>query len=189
MLAKVGVIHGRFQPLHHGHMEYLLAGKSRCEYLVVGIANPDTELTADNPVNPARSLPLSNPFTYYERFLMLRDALLDAGVKRDEFDIMPFPINHPHLLYYYVPMDALFFVTIYDDWGCDKVRVLQSLNLQVDVMWERKMSERITSGVEVRKLIASGDDKWERLIPQAVAKIIKERGLDIRIRQMTGSGV
>lgn len=26
-MDKVGVIHGRFQMLHNGHMEYLLAGK------------------------------------------------------------------------------------------------------------------------------------------------------------------
>jgi len=186
MLAKVGVIHGRFQPLHLGHMEYLLAGKSRCEHLVVGISNPDPELTAENPNNPTRSLPFSNPFTYYERLLMIRDALLDAGVERHEFEIVPFPINYPHLLYYYVPMDALFFVTIYDEWGRDKLRVLQSLNLKVDVMWERKMSERITSGTEIRKLIANGDDRWQRLVPSAVAKIIKERSLDERIRRTVG---
>ncbi len=182
MIVKVGVIHGRFHPPHHGHLEYLLAGKSRCEFLFVGIANPDPELTADNRTNPSRSLPLSNPFTYFERYLMLRDALLEAGVKRDEFDIVPFPINHPQLIRYYVPMDALFFATIYDDWGRDKVKVLQSLNVQVDVMWERKMSERITSGTEIRGLIAAGGN-WEHLVPKAVAKIIKDRELDKRIRE------
>jgi len=83
-------------------------------------------------------------------------------------------------------MDALFFVTIYDEWGRDKLRVLQSLNLKVDVMWERKMSERITSGTEIRKLIANGDDRWQRLVPSAVAKIIKERSLDERIRRTVG---
>ena len=41
MLDPIGVIHGRFQMLHHGHMEYLLAGKKRCQRLIIGISNPD----------------------------------------------------------------------------------------------------------------------------------------------------
>ena len=36
---KTGVIHGRFQGLHNGHMEYLLTAKKRCDFLVIGITN------------------------------------------------------------------------------------------------------------------------------------------------------
>ena len=39
-MDKVGVIHGRFQLLHNDHMKYLLAGKQRCEHLIIGICNP-----------------------------------------------------------------------------------------------------------------------------------------------------
>ena len=45
MLDPIGVIHGRFQMLHHGHMEYLLAGKKRCQRLIIGISNPDEGCT------------------------------------------------------------------------------------------------------------------------------------------------
>lgn len=182
MLEKYGVIHGRFQPLHHGHMEYLLAGKSRCEFLFIGITNPDPALTSENTTHPSRSLPLSNPFTYFERLLMLRDALVENGVKREEFEVVPFPINYPNLIRYYVPMDALFFVTVYDEWGWDKVRVLQSLNVRFDIMWERDMSERFTTGTEVRNLIVA-NEKWEHLVPKAVEAVIKGKHLDKRLRE------
>ena len=43
-MHKIGVIHGRFQLLHNDHLKYLLAGKKRCEHLVVGITNPDPAL-------------------------------------------------------------------------------------------------------------------------------------------------
>ena len=33
----LGVVMGRFQGLHLGHMEYLLAGAQRCEHLLVGV--------------------------------------------------------------------------------------------------------------------------------------------------------
>ncbi len=46
--ATFGVIHGRFQILHNDHMRYLLAGKERCEHLVVGITNPDPTLVRED---------------------------------------------------------------------------------------------------------------------------------------------
>jgi len=183
--VRIGVIHGRFQPPHLGHMEYLLAGKSRCQFLLVGIANPDPGLTANDSANPSRSLPSSNPFTYYERLLMVRDSLLGAGVSREEFEIVPFPVNYPQLIRYYVPMDARFFLTIYDEWGRAKLEMLRSLGVEVDVMWERSMPDRFTTSTEVRRLMAAGGT-WEHLVPLAVARIIHELGLDKRIREGGG---
>lgn len=182
-ISGIGVIHGRFQPLHLGHMEYLLAGKNRCQFLVVGITNPDPTLMKDHPANPARSRSSSNPFTYYERMLMIRDSLLESGVSRQEFEVAPFPINNPELIKFYVPLRARFFVTVYDDWGRAKVEVLRSLGLDVEVMWERSMCTRVTTGTEVRKLIASAM-KWEHLVPPAVARIIHSLELDRRLRDM-----
>ena len=42
--AAVGVIHGRFQMLHNDHLKYLLAGKSRCDHLVIGITNAEPNM-------------------------------------------------------------------------------------------------------------------------------------------------
>lgn len=180
-IVPIGVIHGRFQPIHLGHMEYLLAGKSRCKFLLIGITNPDPNMTAEHPTNPKRSLPSSNPFTYYERLIMIRESLLEAGVERKEFDIVPFPINYPEKLKYYVPLDASFFSTIYDDWGRSKVETLRTIGLKVEVMWERSMSTRVTSGTEVRRLIKTGD-KYQHLVPAAVVRIIKELCLEEKVR-------
>jgi len=33
------MVHGRFQPLHCGHLQYVLVAFARCEHLIVGIAN------------------------------------------------------------------------------------------------------------------------------------------------------
>ena len=184
-IVPIGVIHGRFQPLHIGHMEYLLAGKQRCEFLLIGITNPDPTLTTQHPANPLRSLPSSNPFTYYERLIMVRESLFEVGIARNQFDIVPFPINCPEILEYYVPMNACFFMTSYDEWGRAKLEVLRSLGLDVEVMWERSMSDRLTTGTEVRKLIATGG-KWQPLVPPAVARIIQKFSLDRRISESRG---
>ena len=181
MKYETGVIHGRFQALHEGHMEYLLAGKSRCEFLFIGITNSDPHLTSENGHDLNRSTVLANPFTYYERLEMLRDAMLENGIERNAFEIVPFPINFPELIRYYVPLDAVFFVTIYDEWGKHKLETLMNMGLRTEVMWERSVSERLTSGSEIRNLIATNKE-WEHLVPKSVAKYIKEKHLSERLR-------
>ncbi|HEY0933279.1 MAG TPA: adenylyltransferase/cytidyltransferase family protein [Trebonia sp.] len=167
----VAVIHGRFQPLHWGHLEYLLAGANRAELLVVGITNPDPEMTADEPADPARGRPESNPFTYYQRYLMVEGALRDAGIPADSLRIVPFPHSFPDRLRYYAPADAVYLLTVYDEWGNTKVDRFQGLGLVTEVMWRR--TEKPISGSRVRAAIAGGED-WAELVPPAVRRVIKE---------------
>lgn len=179
----IGVIHGRFQMLHKGHMEYLMAGRQRCEHLIIGIANPDTYLTKYNTASPHRSNPSANPLTYFERFQMLQGALQEYNVRTSEFDIVPFPINYPELLFSYVPADAKYYITIYDEWGEAKKEILENLGCDVDVMWRRTPEERFTTGTEVRRRICTGEP-WEELVPEYVYRYTLEHGLDSRIREM-----
>lgn len=180
---KVGVIHGRFQILHYGHLEYLLEGKKRCDFLYIGITNPDPSLTKAEETNSSRSLEISNPLMYFERAIIIRNALLEANIQREEFEIVPFPINYPDLIKYYVPLDATFFITIYDNWGNHKQKVLEQMGLKVDVMWIRNMSERFTSGTEVRELMRTGK-KWDHLVPPSVASFINNNNILNRIKNL-----
>ena len=186
--TKVGVIHGRFQGLHYGHMEYLLEGKKRCEFLFIGITNPDPGLTYENSADLNRSKPEENPFTYFERMIMLRDAMIEAGIDRNEFEIVPFPINLPELIKFYVPLDALFFITIYDDWGKYKLETIKALGVKTQLMWTRTLDERFTTGKDVRRLIAM-NEPWEHLIPASTSNYIKNNKLDLRIRKLKNGNV
>lgn len=179
--APVGVIHGRFQPVHNGHMKYLLGGKQRCEHLIVGITNPDPSLSRSHPANTQRSEERANPFTFYERAVILRQSLCEAGLELAEFSIAPFPVTQPELIRYYVPLDALFFLTIYDDWGRAKLQTLQSLGLSVDVMWTEPNRDATPSSTDVRNRMAEGQP-WEHLVPPAAVRVIKAMGLDRRVR-------
>ena len=176
-VVEAGVIHGRFQPPHLGHMEYLLAGKSRCAFLYVGISVPDPRYMPERNHPGHRGLSSANPFTYYERLHMLRAALLDEGVQPAEFEIVPFPVDFPEYLEHYVPMDSRFFVTIYDDWGREKAALFRSMGLEVEVMWERPMKDRLTTGTEIRALMAAGRS-WEHLVPPGVSSYIRKKDLE-----------
>jgi cytidyltransferase-like protein len=175
----VAVIHGRFQPLHLGHLEYLLAGADRCETLVVGLTNPDPSQVVDEPTDPDRGRADANPWTYYERYLMVESALAEAGASCRRIRIVPFPHSFPERLRHYAPPDARYLLTIYDDWGQSKLDRLRALGLATDVMWRR--TEKPISGRLVRQAIARDED-WESLVPPAVATVIKEGGVDGRIR-------
>lgn len=186
LLASCGVIHGRFQILHLDHLRYLLAGKALCEHLVVGITNPEPDLSAYDETDPSRSDPLANPLTYYERLVMVRLALQSSGVSPDEFTIVPFPVNFPDRYRHYVPMDAVFFLTIYDDWGRKKLAMFQALGLKTHVLWEKPPHEKGLRASDVRRRIRE-NLPWEHLVPPSTAQLVHAWNLPERLRSMNAS--
>ena len=182
-MIDTGVIHGRFQVLHNDHLRYLLAGKSRCRHLVVGITNPDPSLTLLDPADPDRHELHANPLTYYERYVMVRAVLTEAGLEDADLSVVPFPINLPEQYKSYVPLDGTFFLTIYDEWGRRKKEMFESMGLRVEVLWERPLKEKGLSGGEIRAQMARGDE-WEQMVPPAVRGLMHAWGIPTRIRKL-----
>lgn len=182
-MENIGVIHGRFQVLHNDHLRYLLAGAGKCRHLVVGITNPDPELTRDDPADPERSDPAANPLTYWERYTMIRAALTASGIREADLSVVPLPINLPERFRFYVPMDALFFLTIYDDWGRRKRDRFRELGLRTHVLWELPPEEKGLTGHEVRRRITTGG-LWTELVPPAVARLARKWNLPERLRNI-----
>lgn len=184
-MTDIGVIHGRFQVLHDDHLKYILAGKARCRHLVVGITNPDPFLTRDDKADPERSDSHSNPLSYFERYVMVREVLLEAGVKYSEFSVVPLPINLPELYRYYVPLDATFYVTIYDQWGRRKLEQFESMGLRIEVLWVKPRNEKGLTGTDIRSRMARGRP-WENFVPPATATLMKKWGVPDRLRMLHG---
>jgi nicotinamide-nucleotide adenylyltransferase len=180
-MIEIGVIHGRFQILHNDHLRYLLAGRDRCRRLVIGITNPDPGLTGEDAADPERSRPENNPLTYFERMLLVRAAMIESGVPEGDFLIVPFPVTMPGLYRFYVPLDAVFFLTIYDEWGRKKLALFRSMGLSCQVMWERPLEQKGISGREVRERMIRGED-WADQVPPAVARLLKEWDIESRLR-------
>jgi len=182
----IAVIHGRFQILNNDHLKYLLAGKELCNHLVVGITNPDPSLTKYTKVNPHRSTKFANPLTYYERYLLIRDTLIDQGLKFTEFSIVPFPINTPELFQYYVPLDSVFFLTIYDNWGRKKKMIFEKLGVKIHVLRDVPFEEKGLSSTDIRELILKGE-KWVHFVPHIVAKSLKNWNIGMRLKKIRDS--
>ncbi|QTA93023.1 nicotinate-nucleotide adenylyltransferase [Desulfonema magnum] len=185
-IYETGVIHGRFQILHNDHVKYILAGKSFCEHMVVGITNPDPMLTLEETADPGRSNPLANPLTYYERHILVKTVLEDEGLNSREFSVVPLPINLPDRYKYYVPLDGVFFLTIYDDWGRQKLSYFQSVGLKYHVLWEVPPEKKGISASDIRKRILSGR-AWEHMVPENVSVLIKKWKIPERLKNIHAS--
>lgn len=186
-MHPLGFIHGRFQVLHNDHLAYLLSGKERCEHLIIGITNPDEALTKTETTNPERSSAENNPLTYEERKLMIEAALPEAGVAKSAFTVTPFPICRPDMIALSAPREAVYYLTIYDDWGREKKARLEDLGLTTEVMWERSPDQKGISGTDVRDAIRDGGD-WKAMVPPAVAELVEEMDLQERFRGLSPSG-
>lgn len=183
----IGVIHGRFQVLHKDHLKYLLAGKRHCRHLVVGITNPDPEMTQDEVSDPERNRFHANPMTYYERYELLKTVLMAEGFKPNDFAIVPFPIHYPHRYRFYVPLDALFFLTIYDDWGRQKLAYFKSLGLRTHVLWNVPPEKKGISGQQVRRHMAQ-NAPWEHLVPGSAVPLLKKWRIAQRLKDRLSNG-
>jgi cytidyltransferase-like protein len=177
-----GSAHGRFQPLHKGHLEYLLGAKAQCDFLWIGVTQYVIEHLAKTPVDEHRSEPTNNPLTFFERSAIIRKAMTQAGVNESEFAIIPFPIETPEVLHEFLPVDIPIFTTIYDDWNRHKVKELQKYGYQVVVLWEREHKDFV--GLDVREKILAGDKGWEALVPRATVELTKEYDLRSRLRRL-----
>lgn len=76
---KTGLYIGRFQPFHLGHLSAVKQALSEVESLTIGIGSAQ------------HSHVQYNPFSADERKGMIEMALLENGISKDKFEIIPIP--------------------------------------------------------------------------------------------------
>jgi nicotinamide-nucleotide adenylyltransferase len=170
--------HGRFQPFHNDHLEYVLAAQSLCDFLWIGITKYDVTSTDLNPLGAVRERPGNNPLTFFERAHIIRESLVDAGVPRGAFGFVPFPIETPQRLHSFMATWVPCYTTICEQWNRDKIDVLKAQGYDVRVLWERP-TKKITGAV-VRNDIIEGGSTWRSIVPAATARAVEQ--LDLRDR-------
>lgn len=179
--VKIGAVCGRFQVFHKDHLRYVLGAKACCNHLLVGITSPDPSVSIHEQTDENRGTAAANPCTYYERMLIIESALLEAGLNHAEFHIVPFPISRPELVQYYVPLSAICYFTVYDDWGDEKQRRMQAAGYQTEILWRSK--EKGLSSTFIRQQIAARRN-WMEFVSPAVYSYIRANKIDERIRKL-----
>jgi cytidyltransferase-like protein len=164
------MIHGRFQPFHLGHLEYLRGAADRSDEVWVGITNPDPARVKPEASDPLRHLPESNPYTYAERLLMVKAAAADLGLDLACVHVIPFPVNEPELWSAYVPAGVTQYLRLFSEWGGTKLERLSASGYEVVILNEG--AEKQISGADVRAALRNGGD-WESLVPSGVARVLR----------------
>lgn len=182
MSLNCGVVHGRFQPFHKGHLEYVKAALKRCETLFIGITNPDPSEIVFEKADPQRHLAKNNPFYYFERLLMVKNTLVEEGIDLQSVHIVPFPVHHQQKWQYYLPRDAVYYIYLINDWAMEKTKRMREMGLKVETIGSTR--EMLISAAEVRRRMVE-DENWEELVPEAVARIIRKIDGVSRVRSLT----
>jgi len=186
-MEKWGSAHGRFQPLHNEHLEYLLEAKKRCHYLWIGITQFNIKNLSESPEDRHRELPFNNPFSYFERVEMITNALVNENIPLSDFGLFPFPIETPRLLHDFLPTSIPIFTTICEEWNRHKISMLTSMGYKVVVLWERL--EKSIEGKNIRLSIAHGNNDWENTVPTTTKYLVEKYNIQARLQNLNGPNV
>ena len=173
MKVTIGMVHGRFQPFHKEQYEYVLSGLGKCQYLLIGITNPEPseyqyEVTSDH-----RHLYDANPFTFFQRMKMVTGCLSEASIDLSRISIIPFHLYSPSKWQYYLPPpnSITHFVRVFSDWENKKIALFKKHGFKVAVI--DKGVKKSIEATHVRELMKSGGD-WSLLVPKGTCKIINQ---------------
>lgn len=175
---KIGHVHGRFQPFHNKHAEYVRWAAADCDTLLVGLTNADPSHVEEEHADPKRHRPEHNPFVYHERYSMIRAYVQDADLPCD-VEIMPFPVNKPSLWEYYVPESAIHYLEVLEEWHEVKKRRFEEMGRTVVT----REKEKPLSATEIRQDMRDGR-AWESKVPDPVVDVIHSIDGVERVREL-----
>lgn len=182
-------VHGRFQPPHNGHLEYILTAKRRCEFLWIGLARHNIRDLLPCTTAPHRADRMANPLTYFERVQIMTGMMRDAHVPRSEFACTPFPIDEPDILPDFMSKSIPCFTTIVGPWNREKIARLEQLGYKVVVLFEYTEEKRPFEGRVIRNIILSGESDWEKMVPAATIRAVHHLNLSARLAELTNNNV
>lgn len=158
-LYKHGLICGRFQPLHFGHVNLIQRALKECGIVTVCVGSAQDEINE------------RNPFSYFERYQMIRNAFGLPLAYKPKMHIIPIKdINNPpkwakHVLssislhsYSNIPVDMYYAGSESD------ALLFKEEGIPTQVI-DRK-NTKYKSGTEIRKMILNNEETWKNFVPE-----------------------
>ena len=154
-----GILIGRMQPVHNGHMEVIKRILEDVDEIVIGIGSAQL------------SHEVKDPFTAGERVLMMTQALAEIDVDPSRYYIIPMQdINFNAIWASHVKMLTPPFSIVYS--GNPLVKQLfaeEGYEVRQPPLYDRIH----LSGTEVRRRILENEN-WQELVPKATVNLLKE---------------
>ena len=150
-----GLLIGRFQPFHKGHLEAVKIGLSKVNNLWIGIGS-------SNKSNEKR-----NPFTADERKEMILSSLDSQTLKRVKIFFVPDTGDHEKWTYH---VDSI--VPPYDLVFSNDDFTLTLYKKRGKSVFEIPLLKRdIISGTNIREMIVNGKN-WQDLVPEGTKQVL-----------------
>lgn len=165
-----GILIGRMQPVHNGHMQVINKILEEVDEIIIGIGSAQL------------SHELKDPFTAGERIVMISQALADAGIDASRYYIIPMQdINFNAIWVSHVKMLTPPFSVVYS--GNSLVKQLfseEGFEVRQPPLYDRMH----LSGTEVRRRILK-DENWQELVPKATVDTLAEINGVERIKNLS----
>ncbi len=173
MLEKFASVHGRFQPFHNGHLNYVRAALQHCERLYVGVTQVERNKMNYYKEAPHRSVLYENPLSFFERKGLIEYTLENEGI--ENCSVIPFPIEREDSLTEYFPDGGVCYTTLHSEWNTVKIEILRKVGYDVRVLENPDQSDAPrAAATEIRRLIRDNDAKWKMLVAPSTAGYIQD---------------
>ena len=160
---------GRFQPFHLGHLYAVKFVLEEEKFIYIGVGSALESHTK------------RNPFTFAERFEMINAALKEYGISSTRYYIFPIPDSEYHSTWVSIVESIIpEFEVVYSNDPLTRVLMRERGYIVKNIPLYKREEY---SGEEFRRRVVENGN-WRDLIPGSVYKIIVERKLDKRIKDL-----
>ncbi len=153
-----GLLIGRFQPFHRGHIYVINEIQKVVDEIIICIGSAQKSHSPENP------------FTAGERVMMIKKSLYENGIKKNYY-ILPVPdVDNNSVWVSHINSITPPFSKVYSGNALVK-RLFSERGIEVDTppMYNRKEF----SGTEIRRRMLDGEP-WEEFVPKAVVDVVEE---------------
>ena len=162
-----GLLIGRFQPFHLGHLEALQFALSKVDKLYVGLGS------SNKPVEK------NNPFTAEQRKEMILSSIDDLMKEKISIYFIPDVDNHIRWIEKIDTIVPKFDIIFSND---DLTKHLYSKR-NIQVLSIPFLNRESLSGTNIRDLIIS-DQKWDNLVPTGTRNFLERTGAKEHLKNL-----